>query len=376
MKIIEVKIERIGLGTGGIGYHLGKVVFIPFTMPGDIVRAAILENKKKYIRAEVIEILQPSLDRVLAPCMHFSICGGCHWQHIPYQKQLEYKTKIVYDRLKLSAQKHNIDIESVEWNPIEASPQEFRYRHRIRVHKQQSKVGFYQQKSHHLVAVSDCHLVPMEINQKFLELSQDSKYADGNYELSLADQQVSIVNIDKEPTAFTQVNELVNNKIHQIIEQQFSLLLPTNYLDLYCGAGNFTFLMHKMWGRHQAQGLGVELNVQSIEQARNKQLQIGISPEQLTFLVLDTKELIRRPLGSTDFILVDPPRAGLEPELIDWMNPLLAGCHVIYMSCDPMTLDRDLIHFYKNGFRLNKVWLFDMFAQTDHVESLVLLTKR
>lgn len=377
MNIIDVKVERIGLGTGGIGYHLGKVVFIPFTMPGDVVRAQILENKKNFIRAEVLEILEPSPERVTPPCAYFSLCGGCQWQHIPYALQLEYKTKIVYDRLKSSAQKNQIDIDSVVWNPIVASPSEFRYRHRIRIHKKKGKIGFYQLKSHELVAVNDCLLVPSNLSQKFKSLESAVNLVDGTYELKIEDEQISIVNIDKDVTSFTQVNKGVNLKIHQIIRNQLSQLHPKIYLDLYCGSGNFTFLMHQIWGHLQSKGLGVEVNLRSIKQAQKQQLELGIQSPGLEFLALNTKELTHKPMGAIDFIFVDPPRAGLLPELINWMEKSLSpGAHLMYMSCDPMTLDRDLVQLYKKGFSLTKVWLFDMFAQTDHVESLVLLTKK
>jgi 23S rRNA (uracil1939-C5)-methyltransferase len=426
--IRELDITSLVHGGRGIGRYDGKAVFVPMTVPGDRVSCRVTKSKKRYVEAELHEIIVPSPLRREPPCPFFGSCGGCQWQHIPYREQTRWKEKIFSDlmvRNKVTA------IEN--FKPIVPAPDEWNYRNRVQFKchhsSQQLAVGFYQQGSHAVVDIDKCRLVSSPI-QKTLDLlrkeltnsprpdcvpqvdvacgddgevrlllhvrqqgrkqlrswlqefashhqlnaclSADSKEAPetvyGEGDLSVKVDQPEIT-LRYGPGGFVQVNSVQNSKMVASMLKLLALNGTEKVLDLFCGMGNFSLPVARRAGRVT----GVEDSVSSIAHARLNATANNIKNAE--FHAADAASVMSRYLTADDLdlIVLDPPRTG--NYLVSQGLLKLGAKRILYVSCDPATLVRDLMPLVDNGYKVVSSQPFDLFPQTWHIESMTLLER-
>ena len=383
---LEVEIERILPGGVGLAHADGKTIFVALAAPGDRLRVTIDRVQGNLSFASIKEIVTPSPMRVEPPCPYFGRCGGCDFQQMTYEAQLAAKAEIIRDCLRRIAHLENPpDI------AVHASPKEWRYRARAtwQVDQEQESVGYYERASRRVCDVADCAvLVP--VLQTTLEqvratrrdaLPDGLKHIDvvvGDDGVSLAPEFADFRTSEVSLKVFDEVYSYNAEAFFQINQDLLAPLIATALpnvtgeiaLDLYCGVGLFTLPLARRFSRV----LGIETNRVASRFARRNLQQAQL--ENAKIITSTVTEWLRanvRGLGSVDFILLDPPRAGAESVVIKSILDLHPKC-ISYVSCDPATLARDLKKLLAGGYALDSIAAFDMFPQTHHVETVVQLS--
>ncbi|GJQ34948.1 MAG: 23S rRNA (uracil-5-)-methyltransferase RumA [Anaerolineaceae bacterium] len=413
----DITLEKLTYGGEAMGrLPDGRAVFVPFGLPGETVRIQLTQEKQNFARGEILEILQSSQDRIQPKCKHFSQCGGCHYQHLPYEKQLLAKADILRDQLQR--------IGKIENPPVQTtvpSPNQWNYRNHIQFHlTDDGKLGFINAKGNATLPIEECHLPESTINafrnnlqfESRLNLERVSLRSGTDDDLMLIleseteetpeleiEADISIVHIYEDhpvviagsnaltiqvlgkdfrvsAPSFFQVNTPMAEKMVQHLITNLQLPITNNQsttlLDLYCGVGLFS----KFFADKYAKVIGIESAPSSCEdfainldEFDNIELYEGAAEEILPALV-------GHAFSVTDpiHIILDPPRAGLDKHALDAI--LQINPHVIaYVSCDPSTLARDAARLIKGGYTLQQVTPFDLFPQTYHIESISIFTR-
>jgi 23S rRNA (uracil1939-C5)-methyltransferase len=367
-EIFDLNVDRMAFGGSGVGRRAdGKVVFVPFSAPGDHLKVRTTADHKTYFEAEIVEILKPSESRTAARCEVFGKCGGCSWQHLKYSEQLNQKEQIV----RQAFEKRQLKAKS--WLPIVACEQEFNYRNRIQLQIQSGKWGYFARKSHDFIAIEKCPIAEENLNQF---LKKPDKARDGRAEISLNADLLAQFRYTEEDFGshdFAQVNRFQNKKLILAVISHAKSIHPASLLDLYAGSGNFTFPLFEELRKTNFRA--VELSPPAVQAAQARILENQISPKVFSFFCGDVEAfLVRQSLSSQELVLLDPPRMGCSSNVIRNLahQPIQ---QVIYISCNPMTLVRDLALWKTLNQRLQiqSVQAFDMFPQTDHVEVMVTL---
>ncbi len=347
---LTLTIEGLASSGDGVARHQGAVVFIPFVVPGEEVLIKITELHKNFARGRLLKVLKQSPHRVEAPCPVFSKCGGCQWQHMDYPTQLKAKQEIVRSEFEKQLK--------IKINPeIQDSPLRYSYRNRVGLKVENNQLGYFASRSHEFIPIQDCHLAEEHLREAIRS---------GNVKHFLKTQ--------KESPSFSQVNTLQNEKLIQYVLQQTPALPKKSHvLDLYAGSGNFSF---PIFERHpQIELHSVELSSDSVAEAKGKLLSMNISSKVFHFYAVDVQDFLWRWTLPTELVLLDPPRAGCSDQVIQSLVSLKPK-HIIYISCNPATLARDLKPFIQNSsYQLESVQLFDMFPQTSHIESVAILRR-
>ena len=401
----EITLDKLTYGGEAMGrLSDGRAVFIPFGLPGETVRIRLTQEKQNFARGEILEILTPSPDRITAKCKHFTQCGGCHYQNLPYEKQLLAKAGILRDQLQRIGKIENPPIQ-----PMVSSPSEWNYRNHIQFHlTDNGQIGFINSHGNAVLPIEECHLQEGTIDNFWHELQFESRMniervslrAGGDEELMLIleseteetpeleiETDISIVHIYEEhPVVIAGSDNItiqvlgkdfhvsapsffqVNTKMAEEMVQHLLTNLPTSQsttlLDIYCGVGLFS----KFLAPNYAKVIGIESSESANEdfainlnEFDNVELYEGTAEEILPALTPQLTEPIH--------IIVDPPRAGLDRHALDAIleiNPQV----IAYVSCDPSTLARDAARLIKGGYTLKQVTPFDLFPQTYHIESI------
>lgn len=386
----------------------GRAVFIPYALPEELLRIRLVEEKERYARGVISEILTPSPDRIQPRCPHFQDCGGCHYQHIPYKEQLRIKENILVDQLRRVGK-----IDSPPVKPIHPSPSPWNYRNHIQFHiAEDGRPGFLKNRSSEIVPIQECHLPEESLNRIWPSFSLD--YIPGLDRISLRageegqDTLILLESQGQEPFEFSvdlplsavlqgpggqivlsgddftiipvldfpfvvsagsffQTNTQVAENLVDYMLEILPLEEDTVCLDVYCGVGLFSaFLAPRV-----KKVIGIESSPSAVEDflynlADFENVELYDLPAEDVLSVLDI---------SPDIILLDPPRAGLSTTVLDSVVKLDPDL-VAYISCDPATLARDIERFNKKGFSLEESTPFDMFPQTYHIESFNLLRRR
>src|SRR5213594_1778103 len=342
MRFVDLKIEDIAFGGKGVGRERGKAVFVPYTIDGEIVSAEIVREKKQFAEAELVEVKERSPDRVEPQCPYFGRCGGCAYQHISYEHQLAIKWRQVRD-----AQQRIGKLKDVPMRPIIPSPKQYAYRNRITVHAQEGVIGFFRRDSHQLIDIEHCPISTDEVNRALTELRAQPYVRDGHYTLRAS----------ATARVFSQTNDAVANILRDLIVD----LIPPNQellIDAYCGSGFFAKALLDKFERV----IGIDWDRFAIATAKEN------ATEKETYIAGDVETELLRPLESrrSTTLIVDPPAtglsAGVRKALID-----LAPQTLIYISCNPPTLARDLRDLQDN-FIIESVTPLDMFPQTAEIE--------
>jgi tRNA/tmRNA/rRNA uracil-C5-methylase (TrmA/RlmC/RlmD family) len=355
MRTAELMIQDVAFGGKGVARDNGKAVFVPFTIDGERVAARIVREKKQFAEGELTEVLEPSPHRVEAPCPYFGRCGGCSYQHISYEHQLELKSRQVLQAMRRIAR-----IAEPPMRPIVPSPLPYSYRNRITVHVQDNVVGFFRRDVHELIDIVQCPISMSEVNEALTEL-RASRPGDGHYTLRA----------HSGPRVFAQTNDAVADAmadfIGSVLPEKGGLLI-----DAFCGAGFFAKRLVAKFERV----IGIDWDRFAIDAARkdarpNETYIAGDVPVELRGVAAGVSPAgdISRVGTPATTLIVDPPATGLTAEMRQAVIHVSAQT-LIYVSCNPPTLARDLAEL-QSRFSVVSITPFDMFPQTAEIEVVV-----
>jgi len=362
MRVVDLKIEDIAFGGKGVAREQGKAVFVPYTVESELVSAEIVREKKQFAEAELVEVKQASPDRVEPQCPYFGRCGGCAYQHMSYEHQLAIKWRQVRDALERIGK-----LKDVPMRPIIPSPEQYGYRNRITVHAQDGVIGFFRRDSHTLLDIERCPISRDEVNRALAELraSRNRGIRDGHYTLRAS----------AGARVFSQTNDAVANALRDLVVD----LVPPNQellIDAYCGSGLFAkALLDKFervigidWDRFAigaARETATEKEVYIAGDVESELQQVGAVHPNRPVSANDVQAGRLRSIAPTTLI-VDPPATGLSAEVRKAILDL-SPMTLIYISCNPPTLARDLAEL-QDQFIIESVTPLDMFPQTAEIE--------
>lgn len=376
---MNIELVLTGMTPGGdaIGRHEGMVVFVPLGLPGERVEVELVEQRRNFARGRIVRVLEASPNRVTPFCRHFGICGGCQWQQIDYSAQLGFKTAIVREQLMRIGKLDNPPV--LECIPGEGA---YHYRNHARLAVAPSgRLGYRAAASHQVIEIEECPILEAALESKVVnaqkqrlkkQKSPDAKQKDHDVRWSTPTLRVGEYDYWVSSQSFFQANTPIAAKMVDWALAALQLSGKEAVLDLYCGVGLFTLpIAHRA-----ASVIGVEANDSATADAKRNltilnQQRPGCA-QILTASVADGLQRTEIVSKRWDAILLDPPRAGVDEQalrrLIALHSPLL-----LYVSCDPATLARDLHELAKAGYQLVSAQPFDMFPQTYHVETCCVL---
>ncbi len=429
---MKLQIEKAIYGGAGLARHEGKAIFVPFTLPGEVVEAHIVEDRGSYANAELDAVLESSPERVGPPCAHFGECGGCHYQHATYAAQVEVKVQILRESLERAHLSGIPPIFGVQGEALG-------YRNRIRLHvdRASSMLCYKRRGSHANLAVNECPIAAPVLQEALRAVHERAKdwrlaecfsevafftdagrsedlgevlltlwsgrsrgEASGDFErlwpqlveaipglsgaavfssargkaqgamLAQAGQQALTYKAGNEEYrvslgSFFQVNRFLIDPLVQLVVMDRSGEVAW---DLYAGVGLFARALASRFSKVVA----VEAAASSVRDLRHN---VGSGAHRVA--AASTLEFLRKARSDgqrrPDFVVVDPPRAGLGKEVTALLNEIRPA-NITYVSCDPATLSRDLKSLLDSGYQLTKLHMVDLFPQTFHLESVAMLS--
>lgn len=365
-KIYTVTIEKLIPGGKGMSRIEGRVVFVPFVLPGEKVNISIMEEKKNYFEAELISILERSTHRVEPPCRYYYKCGGCNMQHMDYETQLKMKIDFAENLLLRNGKILQPDIEIIRSKPLS-------YRNRVQIHNDGSAVGFKERAGNTVIPISHCPISVGGINN-YLTSRKGDKVKDrltvfGNdqwYSSELSGEEIHIDVNGKEiffdSSLFFQSNVSLLPELSDYLNIYVSGKI---LLDLYCGVGLLSSMVEEKFQKIYA----VEIN-KHVQPYIDKNIRIDheFYPLSLEKWCGNKRNIL------ADTIIVDPPRTGLSKTVRKYLQRSRAGT-IIYLSCDPATMARDLKDILADKYRIEDFKLFDFYPQTSHMEAVAVLKR-
>ncbi|GLY90668.1 putative RNA methyltransferase [Actinoallomurus iriomotensis] len=412
-ELIELRIGAVANGGSCVARHEGRVVFVRHTLPGELVRARVTQETKNFLRADAVEILEASPDRVPAPCPFSGPgrCGGCDWQHVAVPAQRALKAAVVEEQLRRVA---GISREVVV-EEVPGAPDGLGWRTRVQFSiRRDGAVGLRRHRSHAIEPIDECLIAHPQVEALGIERKRWTGAsgveaivsagtgdrlavlsARGRARVPRMDAPVRLVserNQEKPPF----VREDVAGRLWQVSGSGFWQVHPGAAqtladavldtlepkrgeiaVDLYCGAGLFAGVLGERVG---SDGLvvGIESDAQSVRDARfnlRDMPHVAVERGEVE-TVLDEISFGRgkNRLNRADLVVLDPPRTGAGPDVVKRVATL-AGRRIAYVSCDPATLARDLALFGEQGWTLSALRAFDAFPMTQHVELVATLVR-
>ncbi len=401
-----LQLDNLAHGGEAVGRLAGKAIFVAGGIPGERVRVEIVEDAPRYSRACLVEVLEPSPDRVTPPCPYYAECGGCHLQHIRYERQLAAKAEIVRQQLTRLA-----GLAEPPVLPMLGMAEPWAYRNHVQLHVQGGAVGYQASRSHNIVRVEHCPIAhpllaslwPREMPCGVERLALRAGVATGerlvlleaaalpepastgwpaevNVVADLGGRAVALQGVpwyherlfERElrvsARSFFQNNTAQAQVLIDCVREALALDSGEVLLDAYCGVGAFLLLLLPPGGR----GLGIESFPEAVADARVNAR--ALHSGQVTFLEGDVARVLARRALTCDAVVLDPPRAGCSTQALARIIETGAR-RIAYVSCDPATLARDIGHLQRSGYRLERVQPVDMFPQTYHIECVALLCR-
>jgi len=434
---LDITIEKLIYGGEGLAHHEGSTVFVPFVLPAERVAVEAIEQKRKFVRGRVEGILQAAPERVEARCPHFGICGGCDYQHIPYEAQLKFKAEILRETLRRIGK---IDWEG-EITAHGSPPWAYRNRAQWKVRPLENSVeeptpetgadggtklgiGYFRANSTALCAVEDCSIISPLLLKTLLSLR--TALAAGVLPRGLREMEAFVDAADAKllltatfagfPSRAAEhaetfqriVPEIASLLLHDPSRDRMELYGP-GYLEYAAGemsyrVGHFSFfqvnrflveeLAREVVAREEGGRLAIDLfagvGLFSIPLAKRFARVLAVESNPAAARDLETnmrghgsievrsvevEQFLKRNKERPELLVLDPPRAGMTPESVERLGKLRPE-RITYVSCEPPTLARDLVLFAKAGYDCTEVHLFDLFPQTFHMETAVRLRKR
>ena len=433
---MRVKIEKLVYGGEGLAHENGEAVFVPFVLPGEEVEIEAGERKKKFVRGRLTRVVNASPERVDAQCPHFGVCGGCDYQHIAYEAQLRYKEQILretFRRLGKIDWKGPVTVHaSPPWQYRNRAQWKIRTPSGDRASasvNEAAGIGYFRAGSSTLCPVEACPILSPKLFATFEALRgalREGQLPETLREVEAfvdAEDRGVLLNISctSLPRAAETIAKMLRERIEDVksiliqdaggermslhgpgflqykvaqnsfrvghmsffqvnrflVEEMASVVAATAgsgevALDLYAGVGLFAMSLAKSFGHVEA----VEANPAS---ARDLETNAGLSGKTIAARNDSTEAFLaawrrKRGVAAPDAVIVDPPRAGIEPEALDKLIEI-APQRIVYASCDPSTLARDLAKLCAKAYALQALYLFDMFPQTYHIEAIARLDR-
>ena len=434
---MDITIEKLIYGGEGLAHHDGSTVFVPFVLPTERVAVETVEQKKKFVRGRVEQILQAAPERVAARCPHFGICGGCDYQHIPYEAQLQFKAEILRETLRR--------IGKIEWaGEITAHgspPWAYRNRAQWKVRPLENSgdeatpeiganggaklgIGYFRANSTALCAVEDCSIISPLLLKTLLSLR--TALAAGALPRGLREIEAFVDAADTKvlltatfagfpsraaehaETFRSVVPEIASLLFHDPSHDRMELYGP-GFAEYVAGGisyrvGHFSFfqvnrflveelareVVEREEGGRLAMDLFAGVGLFSIPLAKRFARVLAVESNPAAARDLETnmrgqgsievrsaevEQFLKRNKEHPELVVLDPPRAGMTPESVQRLDKLRPE-RITYVSCEPPTLARDLALFVKAGYDCTEVHLFDLFPQTFHMETVVRLRRR
>lgn len=404
--ILQLCVEKLVYGGEGFAHHGTRACFVKNAIPGETVAARIERIRTQYIQCTAAAVIAASPDRTTPRCPITDACGGCQWQHISYPRQLYWKTNILKESLERIARIAGLQMPL----PLAcASPFEYRCRATLRVSGK--TIGYYREKSRDVVPVQHCPVLAVPLNTA-LAVCRDMLQAAPSFVMGARDLQLLLIRATGDVLVSfgcgaKRINKFVNKSgatvlspldsdavemiegmyfkrdaenFYQInFEQNLRLIrLVTDYLapargdailELYCGSGNFSLFL----AREGARVTGIESNSAAVREARANAALNSISTcrfERANVNRLDDSIFREKYHG----VLLNPPRTGCPRELLANVASAQPGV-IVYVSCNPATLSRDLRELVARGYMIREIQPVDMFPQTYHIETVVKLVR-
>jgi tRNA/tmRNA/rRNA uracil-C5-methylase (TrmA/RlmC/RlmD family) len=360
---ISVTVSDIAFGGEGVARFEDFVVFVPFVAMGETAEVELTEVKKNFARAKLLNVISASAERVAAPCPYFGECGGCQYQHIDYPAQLRIKHKQIVDLFERVGKFPGALID-----PVIACPQPYGYRNRIMVRSQWDKfkkglnVGFLRADSRLVVDIERCIISEPALNEQLQEVRKNPPTR-GGLKVVL---RIPPEGWELPRDSFFQNNFFLLPKLVATVRERLRDGGSRFLIDTYCGVGFFSVELGDLVEKFA----GIEVDLPAIKAARKNAADRGLLNGE--FIGGRTEELLPGLIGRFDrsatTLILDPPRTGCPPETMQLLEQVRPS-QIIYVSCHPATLARDLNVLCAGGvFRLAKVVPLDMFPQTQHVE--------
>lgn len=409
-ELLSLRVERLGDDGRGIARHGDKVVFVADALPGEEIRAKRVRRHKRFDEARCVERLNRSADRVEPSCIHYQDCGGCQLQHLDYPAQLGHKQQRLAGLLGGGQEP-----ELISGSPLG-------YRHRARLSYRAGHLGFKSAASHHIVDIACCPVLEPKLEAAVLALREPllqqlkqshraellfSLSADGRVGLAVEDErrrssswcQALAEQIEQyaelhqvtspdgvwraelpalryskarhsvafSPADFTQANRQLNEELVARSLAWLDVSPGEEVIDYFCGLGNFSLPL----AAAGAKVLAIDAGEEMLERARSRAQALSL---ELEFACANLFEAEQIPLRRATAALLDPPRAGARA----LCEAIASSDHIqrlVYVSCDPATLARDVARLVEGGFSVQRLAMADMFPHTHHMESLVLLIR-
>jgi len=436
---LRVTIERLVFQGSGLGrLSDGRIVFVPYTAPGDDAEIEVTETRDDYVRAQLVRVLSPAPIRATPACRYFGTCGGCHWQHLTYASQLEWKRDILCELLARVGKLTDVPVSA----PIApAGPWEYRARAQLKVFAgSRLHIGFHQRETHRVVDIDRCPLLDARLN-RVLGILRDMRdpalpklfprlreiwvavgtgagTGAGEVIVSLfarAQDRAAIrllfhriqaevptlqgvVLLDGDPrqhprfvdrhghgaimeqvgahrfrvdsTAFFQVSGLAAETLTSLVMEGAALTGSERVLDLYGGVGTFAVPL----ARHAKEVVGVEANAAAAADAVHNLRSNGCAGARIVQAQAGQALPALAQEGPWDLVVLDPPRQGVSRRVLDAITGM-AVPRIVYVSCDPSTLARDLGVLVPAGYRCSALAPVDLFPQTFHLEAVAVLER-
>ena len=390
-------IEKLDNFGRGITYINDKICFVDNALPNEKVEIEITKEKKKYLEAKIIKILEKSEDRIKPLCPYSNECGGCNLSHLSYEKENDFKYNKVKDLIKKFI-KEDIELKGIVYD------KEYEYRNKIVLHGNNNVSGQYKKYSNDIVNIDKCLLVNNRINE-IIKLLKSNSIEEATIKTSndlsntLLNVKGNIKNIDElkskvdvliinnkllspnksiisnignnkyyfSSNSFFQVNRFLTESLYNEVLNIVKTINPCEVLDLYCGTGTIGIYI----SNYCREIVGVDYNKSNIEDAnKNKELN---NCNNISFICNKVENIIDN-YKDIDLIIVDPPRSGLDDHTRKILKKMMSKT-IIYVSCDPVTLMRDLKDL-KEKYNIKYIKPFNMFPRTYHVECISVLERK